>query len=1033
MRVIHRSICISTLQWILGAYCVMRGAMVLIVPHQFTITFQAPLEPYLLWIGSTLLVGGVALIAAAAQLLPRALHILAHLLAGGALLQIALSSTLTGAWSGFASFVLLSVGVALSGFLPPAPTARATGQELDLFALLMALATALTGVAFMLPLSQFDAAVYDSVRPYLVWYGTAFVGSGLLLAALLLIHAPRRAVVAAHLLAGGTLIAWAIGLGLPNWSSVLYYLGLGGALALLPWLGPAIQRFDPALLQARVALALAGGVVLPLIAGVALITSQEERAATDQALALQRTLAFALSEQVASYVELHRAATAAVADSPGLAAMPPADQRAMLRRYSRLYPDVIVFATYDDSGNPLARSDDRPLGRALAGLAVYEDARRTGMPSIEIRIAQTLQRPVFSFGVPLLGAQGRFDGLVVGNLESQQVSAQLGRASGGLGAVAYLVDDRGRVVAHPDQQIVVNFADGSALPPVVALRDSATPGVLRYLDRDGLQLTAYAPVRDLRWGVIVERPATVALASVHARRDRDFGVLFLVTLGMLGGGVVVARWLVAPLGTLARAAGQLAAGDDRAPLPQSAVAEVARLAGSFGEMRGRLAERTAERDAAEQKIRFLAEASSALAASLDYETTLQTIVRLGVSALADFCVIDILDESGAIQRVATAHADPTKAELVRALGDFPPQISGESWVARAIRTGVSGLLPTIPEALLRTLAYDDTHLHLLRTLGPASLMTVPLIARGRTFGVISLACTNARRCYDADDLLLADELARRAALALDNARLYREAQAAVQLRDQFLSVASHELKNPLTALLGNAQQLQRRAGREGKLSERNQRAIEMIVEQSARLNKMIAALLDISRIEHGRLSIEHRPVDMCALVRRVVEEVQPTIEQHTLACETPEESLVVAGDELRLEQVLQNLIGNAIKYSPAGGPIVVRLARRDPGIRPKQGPGAMPGGQQVCIAVTDQGIGIPPEALPRLFGRFYRAPNADSEHIGGMGIGLYVVNEIVTLHGGGVEVDSAVGAGSTFTVSLPLIEQPAVMRQPAAR
>jgi signal transduction histidine kinase/HAMP domain-containing protein len=1022
MRVIHRPIRVSTLQWIIGAYCVIRGAMVLIVPHQFSTTFQAPLEPYLLWIGSTLLLGGGALIAAGAQRLARAPRVVAHLLSGGALLQIAFSSTLTGAWVGFGSFLVLGVGTVLAGLLSPAAPGLATGEELDLYGLLMGLVVALTGVVFLLPVSQFEAALYDLVRPNLAWYGAAFIGSGLLLALLLLLRASWLALVVGHLLAGGALVVWAIGLGLPNWSVVLYYVGLGGALALLPWLGPALQRFDPALLQARVALALAGGVVLPLIAGVALITSQEERAASYQALALQQSIAVALAEQVASSIQLHRAATVALAETPGLASQSPDQQRAALRRYSSLYPDMISFATYDANGNPLARSDDRPLGQSMAGLAIYEDARRTNMPALEIRIARTLQRPVFAFGAPMLDSQGRFDGLVIGNLESEQVFEQLTRASAELDAVAYLVDERGRVIAHPDRQLVETFADRSELPPVVALRESVATGALRYQDREGLVLAGYAPVRGLGWGVFVERPANVALASVHARRDRDFGVLLLVTIGMLGVGVLVARWVVAPLATLARAAGRLAAGDDRAPLPQSSVAEVARLAGSFGEMRARLTERTSERDTAEQKIRFLAEASSALAVSLDYETTLQTVVRLAVSGLADYCVLDILADGGAIQRVATAHADPAKAGLVRALGDFPPQLSEESRIARAIHTGVPDLLSIVPDTLLDALAYDDRHLRVMRALEPASLMTVPLIARGRTFGVISLVRTDAERHYQAADVLLADELARRAAVAIDNAGLYREAQVAVQLRDQFLSVASHELKNPLTALLGNAQLLQRRTTREGQLNERNQRAIEVIVEQSARLNKMIAALLDISRIEHGRLSIEHNPVDMDALVRRVVEEAQPTLEHHSVTYEAPQETLTVDGDELRLEQVLQNLISNAIKYSPQGGAIVVRVARR-PALA-----GSEQAGEQVCIAVSDQGIGIPAEALPRLFGRFYRAPNVDTDHISGMGIGLYVVHEIVALHGGVVEVDSTIGVGSTFSVCLPLAEQPEIAR-----
>jgi signal transduction histidine kinase len=169
---------------------------------------------------------------------------------------------------------------------------------------------------------------------------------------------------------------------------------------------------------------------------------------------------------------------------------------------------------------------------------------------------------------------------------------------------------------------------------------------------------------------------------------------------------------------------------------------------------------------------------------------------------------------------------------------------------------------------------------------------------------------------------------------------------------------------------------------------------------------------------------------MAALVQRVIEEVQPTLEQHTVAYQPPEETLVIAGDELRLEQVIQNLIGNAIKYSPAGGPIVVRMMRRDRNACAGQ-ERATANGEEVCIAISDQGIGIPDEALSRLFGRFYRAPNVDTDHFSGMGIGLYVVNEIVTLHGGDVQVDSTVGVGSTFTICLPLIEQPAAAQQPS--
>ena len=246
--------------------------------------------------------------------------------------------------------------------------------------------------------------------------------------------------------------------------------------------------------------------------------------------------------------------------------------------------------------------------------------------------------------------------------------------------------------------------------------------------------------------------------------------------------------------------------------------------------------------------------------------------------------------------------------------------------------------------------------------------------------------------------------AARAALLASEQRARAEAEEAIRLRDIFLSVASHELKTPLTSLLLQAQLLQRRVARAALLPEQDQHTIRVIVEQTRRLDRMIATLLDISRLERGQLSLTIAPVDLCALARRVVAELQPTSERHQIACVAPEPGLVVEGDELRLEQVLQNLLQNAIKYSPAGGPIAVEVTDH---------------GGEVWVSVSDRGIGVPREALPRLFERFYRAPNADPREIGGMGIGLFVVKEIVHLHGGSVRAERREGGGSRFTVSLP--------------
>ncbi|MEO7910142.1 MAG: PAS domain S-box protein [Roseiflexaceae bacterium] len=239
----------------------------------------------------------------------------------------------------------------------------------------------------------------------------------------------------------------------------------------------------------------------------------------------------------------------------------------------------------------------------------------------------------------------------------------------------------------------------------------------------------------------------------------------------------------------------------------------------------------------------------------------------------------------------------------------------------------------------------------------------------------------------------------------------REARAQIEaierLRDSFLTILAHELRTPLTSLLGNAKLLLRRGEREGDLSERGQRNVKVIVNQATRLNDMISLQLDISRLHIGQLRIERTPLDVGAVARQVVDEFLPTLVMHTLVYTGSHTPMLIEGDPLRLIQVLQNLIQNAIKYSPAGGAVQIKVERHDTTVR---------------VAVSDNGVGIPQEDLPRLFQRFYRASNVDEQHISGLGVGLYIVKELVALHGGTIEVVSEEGRGSTFTMILPLLE-----------
>jgi signal transduction histidine kinase len=403
--------------------------------------------------------------------------------------------------------------------------------------------------------------------------------------------------------------------------------------------------------------------------------------------------------------------------------------------------------------------------------------------------------------------------------------------------------------------------------------------------------------------------------------------------------------------------------------------------------------------------RFMAEASAALASSLDYEVTLQQVASLAIPALGDWCTVYMLGEDQEIRRVAVAYADGEKAELAQALRRYPPSpVSDRSSVAEAMRTGQSILTPVIPDAYVGSIAQDPEHLEIMRRLDFRSSMTVPLQARGDVLGALAFFTSDPRRRYDTADLALAEDLARRAGLAVDNARLYREAQRAIRARDEFLSVAAHELKTPLTSMLGFAQMLLAHLTPERQTDERIvRRALRAIEQQSGRLSRLVARLLDIARIEGGRLTIEPVVTDLVPLVVGVVDMMQASTLQHRLIATTPT-TLQAVVDPVRVEQVVTNLVDNAIKFSPRGTTIDVDLALNSLGM--------------VRLTVTDQGPGIPIEGRQRIFDRFYQ--EHASHRASGIGLGLYICQQIVEQHGGSISAEFPAEGGTRFVVMLPL-------------
>ncbi len=433
----------------------------------------------------------------------------------------------------------------------------------------------------------------------------------------------------------------------------------------------------------------------------------------------------------------------------------------------------------------------------------------------------------------------------------------------------------------------------------------------------------------------------------------------------------------------------------------------------------RLIEERAARSAAESAQRraaFLAEASRLLADCLDYTVMLRNLAALAAPYFGDWCAIDLL-EDGRLTRLAVCHTDAAKAETARALlelGGIDP--TADSGIPRVVRTARSLVVERIsdeqlqPDALYPVVgSRDEERLRLLRALGLRAYVSAPLLVRGDVLGAITFVSAQEGRHFEADELATIEELAHRVAVAIDNARLYRAAQEGVRVRDEFLSIASHELKTPLTSLGLAVQSLLRTFRKSGSLAAVPESVGRSILEtaerQAKRMNTLVDNLLDVSRITAGRLELHVEEIDLGELVRDVAAAMQGDVAaaRSTLAIDAAER-VVGHWDRVRLEQVVTNLLSNAVKYG-AGGPIDVTVAAT---------------GARATLTVRDRGIGIEPDRLGHIFQRFERA--VSSRHYGGLGLGLYIVQRVLDALGGSVGVTSVPGGGSCFTVVLPCLE-----------
>lgn len=549
--------------------------------------------------------------------------------------------------------------------------------------------------------------------------------------------------------------------------------------------------------------------------------------------------------------------------------------------------------------------------------------------------------------------------------------------------------------------------------PLHAATDRAPVGV-GVLDRELRFVYANAALADIN-GVPIEQtlgrtvrevlpPASAALAELTARRVLETGAPVHVVPPALESGV----------GHIARAwsATYYPVFDD---------------AGAIVGVAGTVFD-TTERVQRQARERFLAEAGAILASSLDYQATLETLVRLAVPFLADLCMVDLKDdgvsdgEPGRMRRVAVAHADPRTEPLALRLREHPaPEVDGDHPVARVVRMGEPFLMSDVTDEFVARMARSADHLQTARALHYRSVLAVPLVSRNRILGAISFMITDSDRRYTSDDLPLAREFARRAAAAADNARLYEAERAAraeaERLRQtaehanlaktQFLAAMSHELRTPLNAIGGYAELLG--MGLRGPVTPQQQDDLERITRSQRHLLAVITDILNFARVDAGRVEYRMQRVAVAQVIAELRSLVAPQLEHKSLTLEVGEcdPAIAVRADREKLRQVLLNLVANAIKFTGAGGRITITCVEDT-------------AAGSATIRVRDTGVGIPADRLESIFEPFVQLHRTLSQPVEGTGLGLAISRDLARGMDGDLTAESVEGAGATFTLTLPI-------------
>ena len=767
-------------------------------------------------------------------------------------------------------------------------------------------------------------------------------------------------------------------------------------------------------------LAAAGIVPLALSAGLsllALVAQQREEmrsAATD----ISRALAIAVDS------ELHRAE--AVLEVMGTSTeLQNDDPRAFQSRAQRVLSsqkDWVLVMLADPIGQVLMSTSvsfEQPKPQ-IVDRASFVHAVREHKPVVGQLAPGPKGSYAFAVRVPVK-KEGQLRYVLSSALRPQAVLDVVKRQQVPAGWVVSVFDATGhRVARSHDHERSIGQPATPSLQKLLASRAEEGAGLSTSLEGEQVY-TTFTRLKDSGWTVVIHIPAADLTAGAYGSLMGYGGGILLSLIGATLAALAVARSINRPIGQLRQVAQALGEG---AP-PQrvsSDIQEVQAVADALLAAAAQRATNEAEREslldaerrsraaveAARRRLELLATAGSVLSGSLEPHATLEAIASIMVPSLADWCRIDLIDSDGNLQQVLMHHANPERAregaELIRQMPARPDVRGSLAWAAAHGKPHRWLVERDDPARAIR----DPMLLRFVQVIGLRVSFVVPLIARGRTLGALAALQGESGRDLNDDDCALIAQLAQRAALALDNARLYAEAEAARtqaetanRAKDEFLAMLGHELRNPLAPIVTA---LHLMGKREADTTARERGIIE---RQVSHLMRLVDDLLDVSRITQGKIQLQLAPVDLAAVVARALELTQPVFEKRARRVEVslPDEPVQVMGDAVRLTQVLCNLLTNAAKFTPSAGRIALCVRQVQ---------------DQAEILVEDSGSGMSPDLLPHVFDLFTQGQQAIDRHAGGLGLGLAIVKTLVQMHGGSVTAASeGPGRGSRISVRLP--------------